>query len=69
MIQPSFRLVENSFYLEENFEQSLEYLDIKNLLKSRAEEEGYTEDNFTFNFKVTSDEIYYTVTLEIWKKN
>ena len=67
MIQPIFRLVENSFYLEENFEQSLEYLDIKKLLKSRAEEEGYTEDNFTFNFNVTSDEIYYTVILKIYE--
>ena len=67
MIQPIFRLVENSFYLEDNFEQSLEYLDIKKLLKSRAEEEGYTEENFKFNFNVTSDEIYYTVILEIYE--
>ena len=69
MTQPIFRLVENSFYLEENFEQSFEYSEVKELLKSLAEEKGYTEENYTFNFKFTSDEIYYTITLEIWKKN
>ena len=69
MTQPIFRLVENSFYLEENFEQSFEYSEVKELLKSLAEEKGYTEENYTFNFKFTSDEIYYTVTLEIWRKN
>ena len=69
MTQPIFRLVENSFYLEENFEQSFEYSEIKELLKSLAEEKGYTQENYTFNFKYTSDEIYYTVTLEIWRKN
>lgn len=68
MTQPIFRLVENSFYLEDNFEQSFEYSEVKELLKSLAEEKGYTEENYTFNFKYTSDEIYYTVTLEIWKK-
>ena len=67
MTQPIFRLVENSFYLEENFEQSLEYSEVKELLKSLAEEKGYTEENYTFNFKYTSDEIYYTVTLEIYE--
>ena len=69
MTQPIFRLVENTFYLEENFDESFEYSEVKELLKSLAEEKGYTEDNFTFNFKVISDEIYYTVMLEIWKKN
>ena len=69
MTQPIFRLVENSFYLEENFEQSFEYSEVKELLKSLAEEKGYTEENYTFNFKFTSDEIYYTITLEIWGKN
>ena len=69
MTQPIFRLVENSFYLEENFEQSFEYSEVKELLKSLAEEKGYTEENYTFNFKFTSDEIYFTITLEIWEKN
>ena len=69
MTQPIFRLVENSFYLEENFGESFEYSEVKELLKSLAEEKGYTEENYTFNFKFTSDEIYYTVTLEIWRKN
>ena len=69
MTQPIFRLVENSFYLEENFEQSFEYSEVKELLKSLAEEKGYTEENYTFNFKFISDEIYYTIILEIWKKN
>ena len=69
MTQPIFRLVENSFYLEENFEQSFEYSEVKELLKSLAEERGYTQENYTFNFKYTSDEIYYTIILEIWKKN
>ena len=69
MTQPIFRLVENSFYLEDNFEQSFEYSEVKELLKSLAEEKGFTEENYTFNFKYTSDEIYYTVTLEIWRKN
>ena len=67
MTQPIFRLVENSFYLEENFDESFEYSEVKELLKSRAEEKGYTEDNFTFNFKVISDEIYYTIILEIYE--
>lgn len=67
MTQPIFRLVENSFYLEDNFEQSFEYSEVKELLKSLAEEKGYTEENYTFNFKYTSDEIYYTVTLEIYE--
>lgn len=31
MTQPIFRLVENSFYLEENFEQSFEYSEVKEL--------------------------------------
>ena len=69
MTQPIFRLVENSFYLEDNFEQSFEYSEVKELLKSLAEEKGYTEENYTFNFKYTSDEIYYTIILEIWRKN
>ena len=67
MTQPIFRLVENSFYLEENFEQSLEYSEVKELLKSLAEEKGFTEENYTFNFKFKSDEIYYTITLEIYE--
>ena len=67
MTQPIFRLVENSFYLEENFEQSFEYSEVKELLKSLAEEKGYTEENYIFNFKYTSDEIYYTITLEIYE--
>ena len=67
MTQPIFRLVENSFYLEKNFEQSFEYSEVKELLKSLAEEKGYTEENYTFNFKFTSDEIYYTITLEIYE--
>ena len=69
MTQPIFRLVENTFYLEENFEQSFEYSEVKELLKSLAEEKGYIEEDYTFNFNFTSDEIYYTVTLEIWRKN
>ena len=69
MTQPIFRLVENSFYLEENFDESFEYSEVKELLKSIAEKEGYTEENYTFNFKYTSDEIYYTIILEIWRKN
>ena len=69
MTQPIFRLVENSFYLEENFDESFEYSEVKELLKSLAEEKGYTEENYTFNFKFTSDEIYYTITLEICGKN
>ena len=68
MTQPIFRLVENSFYLEENFDESFEYSEVKELLKSLAEEKGYTEENYTFNFKFTSDEIYYTIILEIWEK-
>ena len=69
MTQPIFRLVENLFYLEDKFESSEDYRATKLILKSLAEEKGYTEDNFTFNFKVISDEIYYTIILEIWKKN
>ena len=69
MTQPIFRLVENTFYLEDNFESSEDYRATKLILKSLAEEKGYTEDNFTFNFKVISDEIYYTIMLEIWKKD
>ena len=41
---------------------------IENKALEGFEEKGYTEDNFTFNFKVISDEIYFTITLEIWKK-
>ena len=67
MTQPVFRLVENSFYLEENFDESFEYSEVKELLKSLAEERCYTQENYTFNFKYTSDEIYYTVTLEIYE--
>ena len=67
MTQPIFRLVENSFYLEENFDESFEYSEVKELLKSLAEERGYTQENYTFNFKYTSDEIYYTITLEIYE--
>ena len=67
MTQPIFRLVENSFYLEENFDESFEYSEVKELLKSRAEKEGYAEENYTFNFKFTSDEIYFTITLEIYE--
>ena len=67
MTQPIFRLVENTFYLEDNFESSEDYRATQLLLKSLAEEKGYTEDNFTFNFKVISDEIYYTITLEIYE--
>ena len=67
MTQPIFRLVENSFYLEENFGESFEYSEVKELLKSLAEEKGYTEENYTFNFKFTSDEIYYTIILEIYE--
>ena len=69
MTQPIFRLVENTFYLEDNFESSDDYRATKLLLKSLAEEKGYTTENYTFNFKFTSDEIYYTIMLEIWKKN
>ena len=67
MTQPIFRLVENLFYLEDNFESSEYYRATKLILKSLAEEKGYTEDNFTFNFKVISDEIYYTIILEIYE--
>lgn len=67
MTQPIFRLVENTFYLEKNFENSEDYESTKLLLKSRAEEIGYTEENYTLKFKVTSDEIYYTVTLEVYE--
>ena len=35
MTQPIFRLVENSFYLEENFDESFEYSEVKELLKFR----------------------------------
>ena len=69
MTQPIFRLVENTFYLEDNFESSEDYRATQLLLKSLAEEKGYTEEDYTFNFKFTSDEIYHTITLEIWKKN
>ena len=69
MTQPIFRLVENSFYLEDNFESSEDYRATQLLLKLLAEEKGYTEENYTFSFKLTSDEIYYTIILEIWKKN
>ena len=69
MTQPIFRLVENTFYLEDNFESSEDYISTQLLLKSLAEEKGYTEENYTFNFKFTSDEIYYTIILEIWRKN
>ena len=69
MTQPIFRLVENSFYLEENFDESFEYSEVKELLKSRAEKEGYTEENYTFNFKYTSDEIYYTIIFELCEKD
>ena len=69
MTQPIFRLVENTFYLEDNFESSEDYRATQLLLKSLAEEKGYTEGDYTFNFKFTSYEIYYTITLEIWKKN
>ena len=67
MTQPIFRLVENTFYLEDNFESSEDYRATQFLLKSLAEEKGYTEENYTFNFKYTSDEIYYTITLEIYE--
>ena len=67
MIQPIFRLVENTFYLEDNFESSEDYRATKLLLKSLAEEKGYTEKDYTFNFKFKSDEIYYTMTLEIYE--
>ena len=69
MTQPIFRLVENLFYLEDDFESSEDYRATQLLLKSLAEEKGYTEEDYTFNFKYTSDEIYYTVMLEIWKKD
>ena len=69
MIQPIFRLVENTFYLEDNFESSEDYRATQLLLKSLAEEKGYTEEDYNFNFKFTSDEIYYSIILEIWKKN
>ena len=67
MKQPIFRLVENTFYLEDNFESSEYYRATQLLLKLLAEEKGYTEENYTFNFKFISDEIYYTVTLEIYE--
>ena len=67
MTQPIFRLVENIFYLEDNFESSEDYRATQLLLKSLAEEKGYIEENYTFNFKFTSDEIYFTVTLEIYE--
>ena len=67
MTQPIFRLVENTFYLEDNFESSEDYRATQLLLKSLAEENGYIEENYTFNFKFTSDEIYFTITLEIYE--
>ena len=67
MTQPIFRLVENTFYLEDNFESSEDYRATQLLLKLLAEENGYIEENYTFNFKYTSDEIYYTITLEIYE--
>lgn len=67
MTQPIFRLVENTFYLEDNFESSEDYRATQLLLKSLAEEKGYTGEDYTFNFKFTSDEIYYTITLEIYE--
>ena len=69
MTQPIFRLVENTFHLEDNFESSEDYRATKLILKSLAEEKGYAEEDYTFNFKFKSDEIYYTITLELWKKN
>ena len=67
MTQPVFRLVENSFYLEDNFESSEDYRATQLLLKLLAEEKGYIEENYTFNFKFKSDEIYYTIILEIYE--
>ena len=65
MTQPIFRLVENTFYLEDNFESSEDYRATQLLLKLLAEEKGYIEENYTFNFQYTSDEKYYTIILEI----
>ena len=67
MTQPIFRLVENTFYLENNFESSEDFRATQLVLKSLAEEKGYTQENYTFNFKYTSDEIYYTIMLEIYE--
>ena len=67
MTQPIFRLVENTFYLDDNFESSEDYRATQLLLKSLAEKEGYTEEYYTFSFKFTSDEIYYTIILEIYE--
>ena len=39
MTQPIFRLVENTFYLEDNFESSEDYRDTHLLLESLAEEQ------------------------------
>lgn len=61
MTQPIFRLVENTFYLEDNFESSEDYRATQLLLKLLAEEKGYIEENYTFNFKYTSDEIYNNI--------
>ena len=44
MTQPIFRLVENTFYLEDNFESSEDYRATQLLLKLLAEEKGYTEE-------------------------
>ena len=67
MTQPIFRLVENTFYLEDNFESSEDYRATQLLLKLLAEEKGYTKEKYTFNFKFKSDEIYYTIILEIYE--
>ena len=67
MTQPIFRLVENTFYLEDNFESSEDFRATQLLLKLLAEENGYIEENYTFNFKFTSDEINFTITLEIYE--
>ena len=67
MTKPIFRLVENTFYLGNDFENSEDYIETKNLLKNRAEEKGYTEENHTFIYQFSSDEIYYTTTLEIYE--
>ena len=67
MTQPIFRLVENSFYLEENFNESFEYSEVKELLKSRAEKEGYTEENYAFNFTTSKGDLlnFYMVAITV----
>ena len=54
MTQPIFRLVENTFYLEDNFESSEDYRATQLLLKSLAEESGYGNTTTLQTFAILS---------------